>query len=1031
MIPTHLKLSGFLSYRDPIEVDFRAFDLACISGQNGAGKSSLLDAITWALFGVARKRDEALINNASESAKVIFNFEYENNLYQVQRTLTRGKPGVLEFQIFDGERYRVLSGESNRATQAQIESTLHLDYETFINASFFLQGKADQFTQQRPADRKRILSSILGLDTWEVYREKTVAKRRLLEGQLAATDGRISEINEELAQETVRTARLKELEADLKSLTDARKTQELALASIRQAHQTLKLEQEMVARLEGQVRVGNAKLNEMLERWTKRTAEREKLREVVANAAEIEAAQREWQSQRLELEKMDGLARRVHDLEKASQVPLNSLNAEQARLEQAREGLEQNQAALGQRLEHLKEMEEEQENITAELAELEKQLKARAKLEESQAIAARFREQARLRDAPLAEINNETTRLETEVKNLEKTQAGIETQRSGLTKLEADLAVEEQKLAETKTQLEQRRELETRLQALKDENLLLKNNNLRLKTEMEVLQERIESLEKAEGADCPLCGQPLSPDERTTLLESLQQEGQEKASVYRKNRQTQQELEKESAELEKMISASSRLEQTHLFQFGNVEAIKERLAANQKIISAWEEGDALQLAQSREILKSGKYCLAARQNLFRIERELEAIGKALGVRPALEDSIFVRVEEKVGEIESEMAHFKDLDEERIQQTTRAARVREQILALQAARDEWERNSAPRLAEISQILETGSFALTERQTLAGLNREINGLGYQPEVHEALRQAEALGRTSEKRMRELETARAALQPLEREITELESQKGGLQAEMTELELSLEQEVEKLAGMSASTPGLKGAEDALLEAQERENILRREVGGAQQKVRVLADLRQRKAGLEQEREELALQIRNHRTLERAFGKDGVPALLIEQALPQIEDKANELLDRLSNGSMSIRFITQAGYKDKNRDDLRETLDIQISDGAGTRDYEMFSGGEAFRVNFAIRLALSETLAQRSNARLQTLVIDEGFGSQDTQGRQRLIEAINQVRKDFKKILIITHLEELKDAFPNRIEVEKTERGSSVSVF
>jgi exonuclease SbcC len=169
----------------------------------------------------------------------------------------------------------------------------------------------------------------------------------------------------------------------------------------------------------------------------------------------------------------------------------------------------------------------------------------------------------------------------------------------------------------------------------------------------------------------------------------------------------------------------------------------------------------------------------------------------------------------------------------------------------------------------------------------------------------------------------------------------------------------------------------------------------------------------------------------LERSFSKDGVPALLIEQALPQIESKANEILDRLSGSTMSVRFITQSAYKDKRREDLRETLDIQISDSAGERDYEMFSGGEAFRVNFAIRLALSEILSQRAGARLQTLVIDEGFGSQDAQGRQRLIEAINLVRQDFEKILVITHIDELKEVFPTRIEVEKTEAGSQVSVI
>jgi exonuclease SbcC len=131
-----------------------------------------------------------------------------------------------------------------------------------------------------------------------------------------------------------------------------------------------------------------------------------------------------------------------------------------------------------------------------------------------------------------------------------------------------------------------------------------------------------------------------------------------------------------------------------------------------------------------------------------------------------------------------------------------------------------------------------------------------------------------------------------------------------------------------------------------------------------------------------------------------------------------------------MSVRFATQAAFKDKKREDLRETLDILISDGSGTRDYELYSGGEAFRVNLAIRLALSELLAIRAGARLQTLVVDEGFGSQFGQGRQHLIEAINMVKDDFAKVLVISHIDELKEAFPSRIEVEKTERGSTLRV-
>ena len=101
--PPALKLSGFLSYRDPVELDFSGFDLACISGSNGAGKSSLLDAMTWALFGQARKRDEAVINLQSKAAEVAFTFAYETNTYRVMPlALPRGKDTPsLEFQIVD------------------------------------------------------------------------------------------------------------------------------------------------------------------------------------------------------------------------------------------------------------------------------------------------------------------------------------------------------------------------------------------------------------------------------------------------------------------------------------------------------------------------------------------------------------------------------------------------------------------------------------------------------------------------------------------------------------------------------------------------------------------------------------------------------------------------------------------------------------------------------------------------------------------------------------------------------------------
>lgn len=176
----------------------------------------------------------------------------------------------------------------------------------------------------------------------------------------------------------------------------------------------------------------------------------------------------------------------------------------------------------------------------------------------------------------------------------------------------------------------------------------------------------------------------------------------------------------------------------------------------------------------------------------------------------------------------------------------------------------------------------------------------------------------------------------------------------------------------------------------------------------------------------------------LSLAFGKKGIQAMIIEQAIPEIEEEANRLLEKLTEGRMKVSFETQRetktkttiGEEGKKERGVVETLDIIISDEMGERPYEMYSGGEAFRVNFAIRLAISKMLSHRAGAKLQFLIIDEGFGTQDAAGRARLVEIIDAIKDDFEKILIITHLEELKEEFPTRIEVSKEAEGSTFKV-
>ena len=94
-------------------------------------------------------------------------------------------------------------------------------------------------------------------------------------------------------------------------------------------------------------------------------------------------------------------------------------------------------------------------------------------------------------------------------------------------------------------------------------------------------------------------------------------------------------------------------------------------------------------------------------------------------------------------------------------------------------------------------------------------------------------------------------------------------------------------------------------------------------------------------------------------ATSKDGIQALLIEEAIPEIEQEANHLLSKLTDNQAQL-FIES--LRDLKKGGTKETLDIKISDTAGIRPYELFSGGEAFRIDFALRIAISKLLARRA---------------------------------------------------------------------
>lgn len=171
----------------------------------------------------------------------------------------------------------------------------------------------------------------------------------------------------------------------------------------------------------------------------------------------------------------------------------------------------------------------------------------------------------------------------------------------------------------------------------------------------------------------------------------------------------------------------------------------------------------------------------------------------------------------------------------------------------------------------------------------------------------------------------------------------------------------------------------------------------------------------------------IDQYQEIGKALGKDGIQALLIEEAIPEIEHEANNLLARLTDNQSHL-FIES--IRDLKKGGTKETLDIKISDAAGIRSYELFSGGEAFRIDFALRIAISKLLSRRAGASLQTLIIDEGFGSQDDDGLAMMMDAIYKIQDEFAKVIVVSHLASMKDQFPTQFVIEKGLNGSCVTV-
>ena len=496
-------------------------------------------------------------------------------------------------------------------------------------------------------------------------------------------------------------------------------------------------------------------------------------------------------------------------------------------------------------------------------------------------------------------------------------------------------------------------------------------------------------------SSCPTCGTRLTAGHREAAIRRLS-DGIAQLSDELKR------AEKERAALD---AKRTDLRCKYAGQRKKAQALEgarpERAAVDEMLSQAERAGKALgelarQLAQLEERIEAQDFAAEARTQLAGL---LKARSKV-----DFDSEAFGRAQQSAAAVPY------------LEERERGIRMlgREQL----PLRNALEKTRQKRQAEQARLKEGTDFADLEA-SVAQLPEDAVAVGFDEGRYAAVRSE--LRRLEGALDRMLALSRA-LEDRTRYAERLEALQGRLLSSRKERE-SAQELSESLKARIAAEHGLEGRLEAVrgegAKLDERLAALLALSGQVGEKLARAESDRRARAAQEKKKLDHQKEAALHRHLAAAFGKHGVPSLIIEETLPHLEDRANRILERLSGGRMHVRIETQ---KQKQKGGTAETLEIRINDELGRyRAYETYSGGEAFRVNFALRIALAQLLAERSGVRVRMLIIDEGFGTQDAQGVESLIESIHAIKDDFSKILVISHIRDVKNAFPVRIEVEK----------
>ena len=333
------------------------------------------------------------------------------------------------------------------------------------------------------------------------------------------------------------------------------------------------------------------------------------------------------------------------------------------------------------------------------------------------------------------------------------------------------------------------------------------------------------------------------------------------------------------------------------------------------------------------------------------------------------------------------------------------------------------------AALSDSLDKQNFLQEEQQTRRELTTQMERSIYDSKIVETLQEYLSSNQGHVDLHTKLLSAKAEAPETKKQIEELNKRIDQKHKDLSELSQSITTIDSKMAGAEQLKSQLSSIQQSLTQINEQIRNHEISIQNIQTQLDRAKDSKEKLLKFKSDRSDTENKHKIYTEVANAFGKQGIQAMLIEALIPQIEDETNQLLSKMTDNRLYTTLETTRERRTGKGDPI-ETLDISIADELGKRSYESYSGGEAFRINLALRIALSKVLARRSGASLPVLFLDEGFGTQDSIGREKILDTIAAISDQFEKIIVITHLDDLKDAFPTRIEVTKDHAGSTYSI-